>query len=253
MRWLRMLGVAIIITIICFAGTAVYVAMVQTYDVEITVHSPHQVQATVHQTSGYKEQDDIMLTLDDGVTQTVSVPFGEYAVSFKPDYTLLDDGSIILPHDDMTASATPEDDASLDVMFDTADISTKDDVAKALNRVPSKYQAETKAQYEALEKQARLAKAHAGTDTDQYTVTNIDIGDARTGDVEVSADLTNKTGRTMQWMEVNFDLMDDDDNIIGTARFSSDMFYRGQTSRVTAHGFTSQEVAYAVITNVIWY
>lgn len=252
---LRVLLSCVMTTSLLAAIVAVfYVGFIWRGCVPITVRS-NGYDGVVVVTISRDGSDGSLATIDvhDGETKTVSLGCGRYDVAFKPTYPLLPDGTHSLrSHDDMSITMLPWSDDTIDVTLDTVDVTNAQAIDDALNSTPAKYQDEASERYAELHDEATKSMANQGKETDEYSLTDVNLQSA-TGNVKVSASFNNKLSRSMQWMEVRFDLMDDTGRKIGIASYQSDLLYAGTSVDIVADGFTSDTVSYAVVSDVIWH
>lgn len=251
---LRIILSFVMSVVLLAVAVVTYVGLIWKGYVPITVHS-NGYDGVITASVSRDGSDDVLKTIDvsDGEMETVLLGYGHYTVTFKPTYPLLADGTHSLKsHDDMSITMLPWSDNVIDVTLDTVDVTDDKAIDEALNTTPAKYQDEASDKYAELHDEATKSVANQGKDTDEYSVTDVTL-QSTTGNVKVSASFHNKLSRSMQWMEVHFDLMDSTGRKVGTASYQSDLLYAGTSVDIVADGFTSDTVAYAVVSDVIWY
>lgn len=255
----RFILVVLLIVLALFACAFAYAEFVWKAEVPITIHTTGYdgvIEARLESTSDQSLTaiEPETFELSDGHTQLAYLPRGTYKMSFTPTFPLLADGAhSIMSHDDEQFTVEiGQDIPAIDVTFDQVDLTNSDSVTTAINATPAAYQTDAANAYLSMSKDVQKNIALAGVTTEQYAVTGLSVVQDG-GTVTVSASLLNTSGRSMQWADVNFDLMSDDGRVVGTAQYKSDLIYQETSTQITATGFTTEQVSYAKVADVVWY
>lgn len=255
----RLLAISAVVVVAAAIAMFAYVLCFQESDVTVSLSAPglSDVNGSIEMnivSTDDNGADTMTISLGDGDNSTVRLKNGSYRLSVVPSFPLLSDGtSTFSTHDDMSfdVSGTQTDVAVTLSTFDASDQSAVDSV---LNSTEPSQQQDAATMYDRLHKQAIVNSGSNGVSTDEYDVYGLMLDTSSPGIVRVNGTLSNGTGRSMQWAEVNIDILDADGNVIGSARYENDLIYRDASIDFVAEGYVDGSKAAACrVGSVIWY